>query len=545
MPLLSTKLFQSSSYRVSAHLTLLLPVTLAAGCAGVLTKKEIIDYTVTEEEYHAAIKARQPATTTEPTLAAATPAPATPAAPAKATIAKVIPAVTPSVPKKPTIQKPVKAKVPATNKITHSKSIAESKTGISTNPQISTSNTKQIKVKEPKIARALDKSDYIKTSDFTRTIYATAGLGVTRINPDTSASPTFTPDEVIDGGGQVSLGVDLHRHLSLELHSADLGSAGLAPSGRVNFHLNGISALVYAGKNLNQFRRRGWNGYARLGFNQLENTPVGNVPFPRQTTNLASFGVGAEYNTPWGLGFRADLIAADGDVQYGQLGVLYRAGQRSRKPRLARALPKPVDNAPAINTDNVVVQPAIIKDQVAGPTIARAHAQSTPAQSAQVHPAILAATSVPTDPLESDLRLPKVDLNAQQATSHNTSHNSSKASNDSCSVLNGVLNDVNFYTSSADLTRAAVASLNKIANTLNTCTSRNVVISAHTDSEGSAATNNSLSKNRARNVAFHLARQGVSMQRIRAVAYGESQPIASNSTAEGRLRNRRVELLVQ
>ena len=536
MPLLSTNLFQSSSLRVFTHLTLLLPVTLAVGCSGLFQRADIIDYTVTETEYHAELKARQSPTTKEPTLAAATPAKAPVVTPP--TVAP--PVITPPAPKKPVKVKPVKAKLFDLPKTAHTKNVADSKTGFTGRDPISAKKVKNKKVKNKgkklKVARALPGVEYryieyINTSDFTRTFYATAGLGISRVNPDTSASATFSADEIIDGGGQVALGFDVAKRLSLEVHAADLGSTGLAPNGRVSNNLNGVSALIYTSKNLNQFRRRGWNGYARLGYTQLRNTPVGNANIESITTNSALLGVGAEYNTPWGIGFRADLIATENDVQYGQLGVLYRAGKRSKKPRLARALPDPAGNIPAgiipsNNAAGAVVQPVIINDNVPGPTTARgptiARAQSTQ----------ITANPVAADPTD-DLRLPKPALSASQTHS------------DSCSSLNGTLKDVNFYTSSADLTQAAMASLNRIAGTLNTCTSRNVIISAHTDSEGSVANNNSLSKKRARNVAFHLARKGVSFDRISAVAYGESQPIASNDTAEGRSQNRRVELLVQ
>ena len=536
MPLLSTNLFQSSSLRVFTHLTLLLPVTLAVGCSGLFQRADIIDYTVTETEYHAELKARQSPTTNEPTLAAATPAPK---APVLTPPTVVPPVISPPVPKKPVKVKPVKAKLFDLPKTAHTKNVADSKTGFTGRDPISAKKVKNKKVKNKgkklKVARALPgveyrDIEYINTSDFTRTFYATAGLGISRVNPDTSASATFSADEIIDGGGQVALGFDVAKRLSLEVHAADLGSTGLAPNGRVSNNLNGVSALIYTSKNLNQFRRRGWNGYARLGYTQLQNTAVG-VPFESKTTNSALFGVGAEYNTPWGFGFRADLIASDNDVQYGQLGMVYRAGKRSKKPRLARALPDPAGNiptgiVPSNNATGAVVQPVIINDNVPGPTIARgptlARAQSTQ----------FTANPVAADPMD-DLRLPKPALSASPTRS------------DSCGALNGTLKDVNFYTSSADLTQAAMASLNKIASTLNTCTSRNVIVSAHTDSEGSVANNNSLSKKRARNVAFHLARKGVSFDRISAVAYGESQPIASNDTAEGRSQNRRVELLVQ
>ena len=66
-------------------------------------------------------------------------------------------------------------------------------------------------------------------------------------------------------------------------------------------------------------------------------------------------------------------------------------------------------------------------------------------------------------------------------------------------------------------------------------------IYGHTDSQGSAASNDRLSTSRAKAVASVARAQGVSVERQ--VGYGESRPIASNSTAAGMQKNRRVEIV--
>ena len=66
-----------------------------------------------------------------------------------------------------------------------------------------------------------------------------------------------------------------------------------------------------------------------------------------------------------------------------------------------------------------------------------------------------------------------------------------------------------------------------------------------TDSIGTDAYNQGLSERRAESVRSHLVDRGVSASRLTAVGYGESQPIASNETEEGRALNRRVELKTQ
>jgi len=70
-----------------------------------------------------------------------------------------------------------------------------------------------------------------------------------------------------------------------------------------------------------------------------------------------------------------------------------------------------------------------------------------------------------------------------------------------------------------------------------------VTIEGHTDSIGTSAANQSLSQRRAAAVRDRLANRGVAAARLRAVGYGQTKPRETNTTVEGRARNRRVELL--
>lgn len=69
-----------------------------------------------------------------------------------------------------------------------------------------------------------------------------------------------------------------------------------------------------------------------------------------------------------------------------------------------------------------------------------------------------------------------------------------------------------------------------------------IVVAGHTDSDGSDSYNQKLSEQRASAVGAYLTSQGVKQLRLDVVGFGESQPIASNSTAEGKQQNRRVEI---
>jgi OOP family OmpA-OmpF porin len=72
-----------------------------------------------------------------------------------------------------------------------------------------------------------------------------------------------------------------------------------------------------------------------------------------------------------------------------------------------------------------------------------------------------------------------------------------------------------------------------------------VSIEGHTDSIGTDAYNQKLSERRARTVRDHMVGQGIAADRITTRGFGESKPIASNETAEGRAQNRRVEIFAE
>ena len=68
-----------------------------------------------------------------------------------------------------------------------------------------------------------------------------------------------------------------------------------------------------------------------------------------------------------------------------------------------------------------------------------------------------------------------------------------------------------------------------------------IEISGHTDSKGTDSYNLTLSQNRAQSVVDYLAAHGIDKGRLKAAGYGETKPIDTNDTDEGRQNNRRTE----
>lgn len=106
-----------------------------------------------------------------------------------------------------------------------------------------------------------------------------------------------------------------------------------------------------------------------------------------------------------------------------------------------------------------------------------------------------------------------------------------------------VLAGVDFEFASSSISSDSYSILNESVKTLKDNLSVNVRLEGHTDNIGSEAYNQQLSENRAKAVMRYFVKKGIDADRLSAVGYGYTKPIASNETSAGRDRNRRVELI--
>jgi OOP family OmpA-OmpF porin len=102
--------------------------------------------------------------------------------------------------------------------------------------------------------------------------------------------------------------------------------------------------------------------------------------------------------------------------------------------------------------------------------------------------------------------------------------------------------DIQFETNKADLRDSSTPTLNEIAEALKAQPALNIEIQGHTDSTGSRNYNMGLSQRRAESVKAYLESVGIDTGRMTTRGYGLDRPIDTNSTKEGRARNRRVEV---
>jgi outer membrane protein OmpA-like peptidoglycan-associated protein len=107
-----------------------------------------------------------------------------------------------------------------------------------------------------------------------------------------------------------------------------------------------------------------------------------------------------------------------------------------------------------------------------------------------------------------------------------------------------VLNNIYFETGKALIKADYSTDLDKLIQFLNDNPTTRLEIQGHTDNTGSVKLNNKLSQARAESVVKYLNIKGISMSRLTAKGYGQTQPIVSNTTEAGRQQNRRVEMKV-
>lgn len=365
-------------------------------------------------------------------------------------------------------------------------------------------------------------------SSFDKRFYLGFTGGNARLEPDTSGT-VFSITDSTDKGAQVYLGVDLSRKLSMELQYADLGTATLQNTETqeaVGIEYSEISLsglyywwndyaddeyLEYDGLDL----RAGFSFYGRLGAGQMENESIGEVSYSRDNDIQVLVGLGLEYGLENGLATRLEHIRYDTDAEFTGLSVMYRVGGT----KAAADVPQEKSELPVLP---VPTPPPPLPPV---PQVERELPEL---------PQLPDSQAVASGDNDLDGVLDDSDLCPDTVTG-------TPVNTDGCEMFNGVIEGINFRTGSVTLTEAARAALDEVVLTLEEFPGIRISVQAHTDSQGEEAANLELSRQRALSVVRYLIAQGISIERLQARAYGESRPIADNSTREGRLQNRRVE----
>jgi outer membrane protein OmpA-like peptidoglycan-associated protein len=106
------------------------------------------------------------------------------------------------------------------------------------------------------------------------------------------------------------------------------------------------------------------------------------------------------------------------------------------------------------------------------------------------------------------------------------------------------LNNIFFDTGESELKKESLAELQRVVTMLQSKSSMKIQVMGHTDNVGEKANNKKLSQDRANSVMTFLVQQGIAKERLSAVGFGDSKPIAPNTTEVGKRKNRRVEFKI-
>ncbi len=101
---------------------------------------------------------------------------------------------------------------------------------------------------------------------------------------------------------------------------------------------------------------------------------------------------------------------------------------------------------------------------------------------------------------------------------------------------------INFDTGKSTIKNESQNIVDELYTMLNDNPSLKIIIEGHTDNVGNAASNKTLSEQRAASVKKSLVSKGITTDRIKTVGYGREKPVADNSTEDGKAKNRRVEI---
>ena len=332
--------------------------------------------------------------------------------------------------------------------------------------------------------------------------YAGAGMGLSRMDPDTS-NTIFTVDDDKDIGFRVFAGLEVKKDWFVELGYNDLGTTKMVSFGEIDYSLIGLGGRYnffdyeFAGKKLVFF--------AKAGVAFLDNKS--NIPFNNINSTQLFYGAGIDYPVSENIVLRAELETYDEDASLVSINIVKYFGGRSK-----------VSKAKIIEEEPVQKEP--VKEE--------------PVQEIQEskEAAVVLVLDADSDGV----------IDAKDKCPD--SKKEAVVNEDGCSIFSGQIESIQFEIGSDLLTDAAKQALDKVAEIFGSYPLLKVEVQAHTDSVGLKAKNLELSKKRAQSVVDYLIAKEISGSRLVAEGYGEENPVTDNATAAGRASNRRVEFKI-
>ncbi|MEM7209908.1 MAG: OmpA family protein [Pseudomonadota bacterium] len=407
--------------------------------------------------------------------------------------------------------------------------------------------------------------------------YGGIGYGYSYVSPEKEAQGfTHDEDKAHDYGWHFYIGRHYEPNRFAEFRYADLGEAGIT-------NRNPAIAQAFPDAAIEYKVLSAWSGYlwrvqrdfkpfAKVGLSVIQNEGVGGpIPYERQTAFQIAIGAGARYDfgrSPWFV--RGDIDLYDRDAWYAGVSLGAFIGKDGEdKPPPSRPADTDGDGV-GDDADQCPQTPAgVAVDDNGCPLVIDSDADGVPDdrdRCAQTPPGVevdafgceldsdndgvadsrdrCAATPEGRIVDEHGCQLDRdadgvvdgLDLCPGTGTGL-------EVDSDGCAVLIEItLPGVQFANDSADLSAGAIAELDRAVDTLTEYPEARVEVQGHTDSRGPEEYNQVLSQRRAESVRAYLIANQIDESRLRAVGYGETQPIADNETKSGREQNRRVVL---
>lgn len=400
---------------------------------------------------------------------------------------------------------------------------------------------------------------------FLKKLYVGAGFGYSYLITDLSGiTPTVNIDN--DFGGRILLGLDVNRIFSLELSISDFGTARLNSGGEVDYESFAVNAHLYFFSK-DRIGRTGYSGIFKAGLEKINTSTT--VVAVEKTSSQFTLGMGGEYGWDNGLAVQVSANTLFKEVDMLSINLLYRFGHQLQ--RQAVVVREAFDN----DSDGVLDKQDRCPDTPPQRTVDNTGCEFDEdndgvADGADKCPSTPAG--VPVDsrgcPIDTDNdgvedgsdqcpATPDGDpVDANGCTIDGDADGDgvldsldqcpdtileANVNKKGCAIFESTIDGVKFKPGSSDLDTNTKVILDVAVAALLKFPDIRVEIQAHTDSQGSLAYNQNLSDIRAKSVGDYLESKGIRRDRMEVVGYGETRPLATNQTREGRAQNRRVE----
>ncbi|NRB38582.1 MAG: OmpA family protein [Pseudomonadales bacterium] len=349
--------------------------------------------------------------------------------------------------------------------------------------------------------------DANKRFSFPSCWYVGAGMGLSVLDPEAKSSSSWLVDDHSDISLQIHVGYRFFPHWFAEFQYADLGQASihnknpLLGSGSENIQYT-VPSLMVGYYFFNQNNQ--WNVFVKSGLAGV-NSRVSNDLISSDTgSNMQlAFGAGAEYRVTERWFARAYVDVYSQDARYVGLSISRFFGAKKKTVTLEVEVLDPVVEEPI--AEKTIVEDPVVEDAISETVI---------------------ATIAPEE-------IDCIKLNDQ-----------GEPVIPACAVFKDQYYDITFPSKGFELSDTFLQQLVELAAVLKIKPSSRFLISAHTDNVGRKKDNQRLSEHRVKAVVEVLIAEGVLAQQLQVQAMGETKPVASNKTKDGRAKNRRVELLL-